>query len=145
MGGCCRHDDENLHRRESYADEEKQPVRKELAMPAIDTPELKSLMEREEDFLLVNTLPSESFESTKLPRAINIPQKQDDFIERTEDAAGNKDKKVVVYCANVDCNSSTEAAKKLDGTGFTNVYDYRGGAKAWRENVVEQASRSTGA
>lgn len=104
-------------------------------MPAIDTKDLKSMIERDEDMLLVNTLPKESFEETKIPSAINIPQDQDNFTDEVEKAAGNKDKKIVVYCADVDCHSSTEAAKKLDGDGFPNVYDYRVGAKGWKEDI----------
>jgi rhodanese-related sulfurtransferase len=113
-------------------------------MPAIDTAELKSWVERGEDFLLINTLPREHFEKTKLQRAVNIPQDQPDFAKQVQERAGAKDKKIVVYCANIDCDSSTQAAKQLDQAGFTNVYDYRGGAKAWQDNIVEHASRATG-
>ncbi len=31
------------------------------------------------------------------------------------------------------CKSSTQAAQKLEAAGFSNVYDYEGGAKAWQE------------
>jgi rhodanese-related sulfurtransferase len=113
-------------------------------MPAIDTPELESLFERNEDFLLINTLPREHFNKTKLPRAVNIPQDEPSFVQQVEKRAGAKDKKIVVYCANIDCDSSTQAAEKLDDAGFTNVYDYRGGAKAWQDNAVEHASHATG-
>jgi len=113
-------------------------------MPALDTVELKSMFESEEDFLLVNTLDPDNFEKTKLPKAVNIPQKQEDFVDEVEQRAGGKDQKVVVYCANIDCDSSTQAASKLDNAGFTKVYDFRGGAKAWREHDAEQISRSTG-
>jgi rhodanese-related sulfurtransferase len=113
-------------------------------MPAVDTPELEAFFERDEDFLLINTLPRENFEKTKLPRAVNIPQDQPDFVQQVEKRAGAKDKKIVVYCANIDCDSSTQAAKKLDDAGFTNVYDYRGGAKAWQDNAVDQTSRAAG-
>jgi rhodanese-related sulfurtransferase len=114
-------------------------------MPAISTPDLKSLMERNEDFLLVNTLPKEYFGKTKLPGAVNIPQEQKNFVQQVEKRAGGKDKKIVVYCANLDCDSSTEAAKKLDQAAFTNVFDYRGGAKAWHDDVVERATQTAGA
>ena len=113
-------------------------------MPAIATPELKSMMERQEDFVLINTLPSQHFEHTKLPGAVNIPQDQPDFVDKVEQQAGGKDKRIVVYCASLECDSSTQAAKKLDEAGFTDVHDYRGGAKAWNEDVVERASRTAG-
>jgi rhodanese-related sulfurtransferase len=49
-----------------------------------------------------------------------------------------------VYCASIDCHSSTDAAKKLDQAGFTNVYDYRGGAKAWHQDDAEEAALTAG-
>ncbi|MCG5516796.1 MULTISPECIES: rhodanese-like domain-containing protein [unclassified Ectothiorhodospira] len=43
--------------------------------------------------------------------------------------AGGKDRKIVVYCANFDCDASRKAAAKLDNTGFTDVLDYEGGTR----------------
>ena len=102
------------------------------------------MFERDEDLLLVNTLDPENFEKTKLPTAVNIPQRQESFVDEVEERAGGKDQTIVVYCANIDCDSSTQAAKKLDHAGFTRVFDYRGGAKAWLEDDVRRVSRSTG-
>lgn len=113
-------------------------------MSSIDTPDLKSMLERGEEVLLVNTLPSERFEETKLPGAVNIPQDRDDFVEQVEQRAGGKDKKIVVYCANIECDSSHQAATKLDHAGFVDVVEYRGGAKAWQDDVVAKASRTAG-
>jgi rhodanese-related sulfurtransferase len=110
-------------------------------MPAIDTSELKSMKKRGEDFVLVNTLPEDHFEKTRIPGAINIPQDQTDFARRVKSLAGSKDQKIVVYCANIDCDSYTQAAEKLDQAGFTNVFDYRVGAKGWREDSVSQAQQ----
>lgn len=113
-------------------------------MPALSTVDLRSMIERDEDFVLINTLPAKYFEETKLPEAINIPQDQEDFVQSVEQAAGDKDKTIVVYCANLECDSSTEAAKKLDHVGFTKVYDYRVGAKGWQQDDAETAAKTTG-
>lgn len=112
-------------------------------MPTITTADLKSNLERNEDLLLVNTLSSEHFEKTKLPGAVNIPQDNEEFVQRVEETAGGKDKKIVVYCANLDCDSSAKAAKKLEDSGFTNVFDYRVGAKGWQQDDVEAAAKAT--
>jgi rhodanese-related sulfurtransferase len=110
----------------------------ELKMPAIDTLELKSMLDRGEDLLLVNTLPEDQFEKTKIPGAVNIPQAQSDFAQQVEEHAESKEQTIVVYCANIDCDSSTQAAAKLDQAGFKNVFDYRVGAKGWRGDRIAE-------
>jgi rhodanese-related sulfurtransferase len=40
-----------------------------------------------------------------------------------------KNKKLVVYCANRQCDSSEKATKKLEEAGFTSVLTYRAGQK----------------
>lgn len=102
-------------------------------MKKISAEQLKAMRDRNEDFLLVNTLDEEHFEMTRIPGAINLPQSHDDFVRRVEERAGGKDKQVVVYCANTECESSKQAAKKLDEAGFTNVYDFEDGAKGWKD------------
>ncbi len=102
-------------------------------MRPITTEQLKAAKDGRSDFLLVNTLDSEQFDNTKIPDSVNIPQSQDNFAEQVEQASAEKKRPVVVYCASADCDSSTQAAKKLDAAGFSDVYDYEGGAKAWKE------------
>ena len=41
---------------------------------------------------------------------------------------------IVVYCASVDCPQSGAAAEKLVTMGFTNVREFHGGLREWREN-----------
>jgi rhodanese-related sulfurtransferase len=103
-------------------------------MKTVDANGLKTLLDGNEDVLLVNTLKAESFEKTRIPGAVNIPLENEDFVARVEQQAGGKDKPVVVYCASQECNSSEKAAEKLENAGFTAVTDFAGGFKAWREN-----------
>ncbi|UUO08091.1 rhodanese-like domain-containing protein [Blastopirellula sp. J2-11] len=108
-------------------------------MKAITTAELQNLKERGEAITLINTLPAESFAETHIPDSINIPRDQDDFAEKVEQAVGGKSQPIVVYCASEDCPSSTKAAKELESQGFTNVSDYEGGAKSWKQSGHELA------
>ena len=103
-------------------------------MKTIDASELKSLLDGNDDVLLVNTLKADSFEKTGIPGAVNIPLDDEDFVARVEEQAGGKDKPVVVYCASEQCNSSEKAAEKLENAGFTAVTDFAGGFKAWQED-----------
>ena len=108
-------------------------------MKTIFTDELKSLKDHNEALTLVNTLAAEAFEKTKIPGAINIPLQSDDFAARVEQEAGGKDKPIVVYCANDQCNSSEKAAEKLESSGFTDVRRYTGGAAAWKNEAGQAA------
>ena len=101
-------------------------------MKFITTERLQTLTNKNADFPLVNTLDVEFFEKTKILWSVNIPQSQNDFVDKLLEATGSKQKMVVTYCANDQCNSSTHAAEKLEAADF-NVADYEGGAKAWKD------------
>jgi rhodanese-related sulfurtransferase len=109
-------------------------------MKTLTAEKLTKLRDENHDFLLINTLDESQFGKTKIPGSINIPQAQEDFVERVEQEAGGKDKKIVVYCANEQCNSSPQAAEKLEQAGFTEVYDFETGAEGWQEAGQELAA-----
>lgn len=109
-------------------------------MKSIQTDELKTLMSREDDLTLINTLDAKHFNETRIPGSINVPQSEDGFAEKVEQAVGGKSQPVVVYCASQECNSSTQAAEKLDDAGFSQVIDYEPGAKGWQESGESIAS-----
>ncbi len=103
-------------------------------MKTITTEQLRQKLEGMEDVTLINTLPASNFEETKIEQAINIPLERPDFVDRVGSAVSqNRDAEIVVYCASDRCDSSTQAAEKLDEAGFTHVYDYDGGAKEWNQ------------
>jgi rhodanese-related sulfurtransferase len=60
-------------------------------------------------------------------------------LNRVEELAESKDQMIIVYCANIDCDSSTKAAEKLDEAGFTKVFDYRVGAEGWHKHAAGEA------
>jgi rhodanese-related sulfurtransferase len=104
-------------------------------MKTITTDELKAAGATTTGVTLINTLGAESFEKTRIPGAINVPLESGDFAARVEQEAGGKNKPVVVYCANQQCNSSEKAAQKLEAAGFTAVSRYTGGAAAWEKEA----------
>jgi rhodanese-related sulfurtransferase len=103
-------------------------------MKTIDASRLKTLLDGNQDVLLMNTLNADSFEKTRIPGAVNIPLDNEHFVRRVEEEAGGKDKPIVVYCANQECSSSEKAVEKLENAGFTAVTDFAGGFKAWQES-----------
>ena len=107
-------------------------------MKTITAREVRMLRESGEEYLMINTLPPEKFAETKIPDAINVPQADPDFVARVEKHAVGKDAPVVVYCANINCDSSTRGAEKLVKAGFTNVYDMADGAQGWEQAFNEK-------
>ncbi len=91
---------------------------------------LKRMIDRNEEFVLVDVLSEESFQERHIPGAINIPL---DEIEKMAPKLINKNEKVIVYCGSFECSSSTKAAEKLIELGYKKVYDFEGGLKDWQE------------
>lgn len=102
-------------------------------MKTLTARDLRKMRDANEEFLLVNTLPTEHFAATKIPGAINVSEQDADFAPRVEKHSGGKDKPVVVYCASMSCNSSANGAEKLEQAGFTDVYDFEAGAEGWQQ------------
>lgn len=103
-------------------------------MQTLSKTELKRMNDQEhEDFVLINVLPPENFRKQHIRTSVNVPVKRDDFTDLVELLCAGKDRKVVVYCANFDCDASPNAARKLEDAGFKRVYDYEGGTEDWFE------------
>ncbi|MFW5738626.1 MAG: rhodanese-like domain-containing protein [Spirochaetota bacterium] len=100
-------------------------------MPRTITAEqLKEKIDRGDDFRLVETLLPREYEKWHLPGAINIHFNK---IGKQAREKFSEDDEIVVYCHDEECNASPIAAKKLESMGFTNVVEFPGGKKAWRE------------
>ncbi|QDU88477.1 molybdopterin biosynthesis protein MoeB [Pirellulimonas nuda] len=99
---------------------------------------LKDMQDAGQKFVLVNTLPADHFEQTKIVGAVNIPESDSDFVDRVKKQAGNKHETVVVYCANSDCDSSTRGARMLEDAGFTHVIDFESGADGWKNAGLQE-------
>lgn len=90
--------------------------------------ELKSKMDHDAKFTLVETLPEKDFKQRHLPGAINVPS------AKTKDLGHelpNKEAEIVVYCANESCPASEEAALELTRRGYKHVRRYVGGKQDW--------------
>jgi rhodanese-related sulfurtransferase len=88
---------------------------------------------------IINVLPAEYFEKTRIPGSINIPYENANFANEVEYVIGGKNLPLIVYCASETCDASKKAATKLDEVGFTDVMCYEGGAKEWNEKMPQAA------
>ncbi len=101
-------------------------------MKTLEVDTLKQWILKHDNALILNVLDAASHEVEHIPGSQNVPIGAQDFEEQVANLAGTKDRKIVVYCAGPDCPASEEAAKRLDTQGYTNVFDFEGGIKAWK-------------
>jgi len=87
-------------------------------------------MKSSEHFKLVDVLSGESYVREHIKGAISIPL---DKIEEKAPLLLDRDEKIVTYCASFECQASTKAAEKLVSLGYSNVFDYKGGLKDYKE------------
>ena len=95
--------------------------------------ELKKWIDDKKDFVLIDVLSKDSYEGRHLPGAKNSAVGEIDFLEKVKNLVANKESIVVVYCASFTCQLSPLAASRLVESGYTNVYDFRGGLADWQD------------
>jgi rhodanese-related sulfurtransferase len=119
----------------------------------ITTDELKALIDKKQDMLIIDTMPYEaSYKKEHVPGAkqflFPIPDmvewdaaKTDGkTVEQYQELLGpDKDKLIIVYCGFVKCTRSHNGAAWAKKLGYTNVKRYPGGIFAWKgaKNPVE--------
>ncbi len=108
-------------------------------MQTIDRRELQQKMRENPRLPVVEVLQPPEFEKYHLPNAINVPLGKD-FDDRIQRAVPDKSTPVVVYCADLECDASPTAAKKMERLGYERVFDYADGKADWKENVSASAS-----
>jgi rhodanese-related sulfurtransferase len=103
------------------------------SMKTISVEQLRIMRDRQDDIELISVLSADQFRAGHIPDSDNIPVDDQHFIERVDRVAHSRNQKIVLYCASPSCNASEKAARILDEAGFTNVYAFAGGLKAWQE------------
>ena len=91
--------------------------------------ELRSRIERGDDFVLVDALSPLSYGAAHIPGAVNIPPDRVDAL--AERRIPDRGTPVVVYCASPGCDSSVDVDKRLLELGYRAVQHYAGGKKDW--------------
>jgi rhodanese-related sulfurtransferase len=91
--------------------------------------ELREMLERGDDFVLVDALSPMSFAASHLPGAINLTPGWVD--ERALRRIPDLDAEIVVYCESADCDSSVSVANRLAELGYRNVAHYAEGKRDW--------------
>ncbi len=103
--------------------------------------ELKSKIDRGDDFQLVEALPEENFREQHLPGAINLPPA--DAKKKAAHVLPDKDADIVVYCAHSECDASDKVADELAAQGYRRVRRYVEGKQDWVEAGLPTEGKQT--
>lgn len=98
----------------------------------VSTEEVKSKLDSEESFYLIDTLASNSFEARHIPNAKSVPYGPNFVSEFEEKVGAAKDAEIITYCASSGCQLSDLAAQALEEAGYTNVKHYADGLAGWQ-------------
>lgn len=106
----------------------------------VTTEELKGWFDKKEAMLLIDTMPLEdSYKKNHIPGAVQIEFPKEELAQldgktkaEFEKLLGpDKNKKLVFYCGFTKCGRSHNGAMWAVKLGYTDVYRYPGGIKAW--------------
>lgn len=111
------------------------------------TNELKDWIDQKKNMLIVDTMPYEkSYKKSHVPGAVQflfpIPEMTEWDTSETEGKTKedygkllgqDKNRLIVIYCGFTKCGRSHNGAMWAVKLGYTNVYRYPGGIKAWKE------------
>jgi rhodanese-related sulfurtransferase len=100
-----------------------------------DTARVKELVEAGAQ--LVDVLPRNTFLEEHLPGAVNVPLAE---IASASDEL-DRERPVVVYCYDYQCDLSARGAASLEQLGFDKVYDYVASKAAWLADGLPGAGR----
>lgn len=93
--------------------------------------EAAAMMEKDENYILLDVRTAEEYEEKHIPDAVNIPNETigTEEIQKLPD----KDQLILVYCRSG--NRSKQASQKLADLGYTNVVEF-GGINDWTGETV---------
>jgi len=77
---------------------------------------------------LVEVLPAEEYAEAHLPGALNLPLKN---LNQKTVGQLERERPVIVYCYDFQCDLSPRSAARLESLGFKHVFDYAAGKRDW--------------
>jgi len=95
-----------------------------------------------EEYVLVDILPSQHFNQEHIPGAINIPFES---LESEAPKVLSKTKRIIVYGDEHTDATSAKAASLLESMGYRKVSDFDGGIYAWKHAGYKTISEMSAA
>jgi molybdopterin/thiamine biosynthesis adenylyltransferase/rhodanese-related sulfurtransferase len=96
----------------------------------IDVSRARALLAEQDPPLLVDVRRQNEWDAGRIPGALHVPL--DELAERVEDAAPDRERPVLLYCATG--NRSLRGARAMVELGYADVASVAGGIEDWREN-----------
>ena len=94
---------------------------------------LQMMLQRTNDFVLIDVMPLIYYQDFHIKGAMSVPEPE--LAETVQSWPRNR--RIVVYCLDVECETSRDAAHTLVAMGFTDVLQYEGGKREWRAKKYE--------
>lgn len=110
-------------------------------MQKIDAQKLQDKLAEGDPLALVEVLPPEAYERGHLPGAMNLPL-DEQFENKAQHALPDKNQTIIVYCSDRSCDTSTEAARRLEALGYRHVVEFSDGKEAWKQRGLSLESSS---
>ncbi len=104
---------------------------KSLSFQKILPEEVKSKLDKAEDFKIIDVRDSDEFESGHIPNALSLPYNQGHFKEQY--AALDWGKDVLIVIADSYENRANDAVKILANSGYTQAKILKGGMIDWQK------------
>jgi rhodanese-related sulfurtransferase len=107
----------------------------ETDLKVISTDQLKDMLDKKKNFVLIDARTKEEYQEAHIPGAISIPEKN--FEDSGALLPTDKNHQLVFYCNGVKCGKSKKAAKKAEAMGYTNILIYGEGFPIWEEKGLK--------
>jgi rhodanese-related sulfurtransferase len=97
----------------------------------VDADLLKKLVDTKAAILLDAREPGQ-YQRGHIPDALNLPISEFEDVYDKHFRQLGKNKLIITYCINFDCQDSTFLAQKLHRKGYADIMVYRGGIEEWQ-------------
>lgn len=135
LAGCSKQTDQQEARlpQSSQAQTEKgESTMESNSYKQITPKEAKTMMDEQEDYILLDVRAQEEFDEGHIEGAIVIPDTE--IADRAQDELTDKEYTILVYCRSG--RRSKIAAQTLADLGYTNIYEF-GGIMDWPYDTVK--------
>lgn len=102
----------------------------DVVMPPVDIEELKTALAND-DIVVIDAQGPGGYEREHIEGAINFGL--DDVATQAAEHIGPTDRRVVVYCSDVDCLGAEFVGTLLVDAGYTNIGRFPAGIAGWRD------------
>jgi rhodanese-related sulfurtransferase len=132
-----------------YEEGEELALAQRSKISEITADELKSKIEKGDNFLLLDVRQSSEYEQASIPGALNIPRgmlefsiRDDNFWEEEFMYTPENDEEIIIYCKLG--YRGILSAMALRQLGFTNVKNLAGGIVSWDPDIEQAAPANKG-